>query len=499
MNTLELISVLHTRYITGDIPKEVFSITNDSRKVSSQSLFICIKGYTVDGHDYIENAIKKGASVIVLEELPHHINENVCYVKVPDTNRALAYLANKFYNYPSKKLRVIGVTGTNGKTSITNAVNDILRLHEVKTGLTGTIAIDINGDLLPSKNTTGDALVVQETLAKMVSAGVTEVMMEVSSHGLSLGRLWGVEFTTAVFTNLTQDHLDYHGTMENYKQAKALLFSQLGQSVSEGKTAILNADDKATEYYKQITAANILTYGIDNDADYRAENIEYFHDKTEFDIVYPEKDSQGNKVAKERISVPFVGKFNVLNMLAVIATLIERGLSIGQIIVALPYIRPAKGRMEKLSLDEKRNIFIDYAHTPDGVEKVLDSVRMFTKPNRKVYFVVGAGGNRDTKKRPIMGRLASERADYVIFTTDNPRFEPWEDIMVQLAGGATKGNYECIGDREQAIYRAVELAQEGDTIVIAGKGHEKYQIIGDKEVPFDDKEVALEAIKKFPL
>lgn len=491
INTKELLSVIKIKEVYGNLPSEITTLAADSRKVTEGSVFVCIRGNTVDGHDFLDSAIEKGAKIVVVEEMPEKMREDIGYVKVPNTDRALAYLANSYYDYPSEKLRIIGVTGTNGKTTISTAISDILRGQGYKTGVTGTIAVDINGKIFPSENTTSDVLTVQETLHKMVEEGVTDVVMEVSSHGLSLGRLWGVDFQTGIFTNLTQDHLDFHGTMENYKQAKGLLFAQMGQDIKKEKAAILNADDKTYEYYQTITSASVITYGIDNKADFQAINIMYREDKTEFDLVYPG--------GKQHIEMPFVGKFNVSNMLSVIIALFEKGIPMENIAEGLQKIKPANGRMERVVEDEKRFVFIDYAHTPDGVEKVLDSVKLFANPKRRVFFVIGTGGNRDKLKRPIMGKLASERADFVIFTTDNPRFEPWEEIMEQLAGGAIDDNFECIGDREQAIFRAIELAQEGDTVVIAGKGHETYQIIGSKQCPFNDKEVVLRAIQKYRL
>jgi len=491
MDTKNLVSVLKIKKIQGIMPTQITTLVADSRKVQKGSVFVCINGNTVDGHDFIEAAINKGAKLIVVERMPEKIKAEICYVIVPDTQRALAYLANKYYDYPSSKLNIIGVTGTNGKTTVTSAVNELLRKDGFKTGLTGTIYIDVNGEKFSTQNTTSDSITIQETLRKMVDAGVTNVIMEVSSHGLSLGRLLGVEFQMGVFTNLTQDHLDFHGTMENYKHAKSLLFSQLGQDIRKEKVAILNADDSTSDYYKTVTSASVITYGIDNEADYKAENIIYKEDKTLFTLVYPE--------GKEEFTIPFVGKFNVSNMLAVIISAHESGVSIKKIAEHIKGIKAADGRMERVIEDKKRHIFVDYAHTPDGVEKVLDSVRMFVSPKKKIFFVIGTGGNRDKLKRPIMGKIASDKADFVLYTTDNPRFEPWEEILQQMADGAVKENYECIGNREQAIYRAVELAQEGDIVVIAGKGHENYQIIGDKKYPFSDREVVLRAITKYPL
>ncbi|WBL17271.1 MULTISPECIES: UDP-N-acetylmuramoyl-L-alanyl-D-glutamate--2,6-diaminopimelate ligase [Sutcliffiella] len=482
IRTHSLLRALSIRKIVGSVPNSVDSIHCDSREVIENSLFVCIKGYTVDGHCYIDAAIEKGATIIIVEEMPEEVEGSVCYVQVNNSVKALAHLASTFYGHPSSKLSIIGVTGTNGKTTVSTIINNILRQEGYKTGLCGTIEIDINGKKLPSKNTTNDSLTLQRVLHDMVENGVTDVVLEVSSHGLLQGRLSGVDFQTGVFTNLTRDHLDYHGTMENYKNVKGLLFSQLGQDFTKQKMAVLNADDEASTYYEQITGANVITYGIKNDADLKANNIQYKMDHTLFRLNTPN--------GTYDVVSPLVGEFNVYNLLAAIAALSDK-LSIPTIIKSIKNIHPPIGRMQKLVDQDPCTIIVDYAHTEDAIKKVLHHLKMFYK--RKIISVIGTGGNRDKGKRPRMGEVATEHSDYVIFTTNNPLDEPLDEITNGLAEGAVHDQYECIGDRRMAIYRAVQLAGEGDVVLIAGKGHDKFQIIGNNSIPFYDSEVAVSA------
>jgi UDP-N-acetylmuramoyl-L-alanyl-D-glutamate-L-lysine ligase len=489
MKTNVLFSNVSTLKVYGEFPLSVSNIFSDSRQVTADSVFVCIKGYTVDGHRYIPSAIEKGARVVVVQDLPDYFDEHVCYVHVRDTERALGQLANAFFDYPSTKLRIVGVTGTNGKTTVSSVINNVMRKEGYKTGLSGTIEIDIDGEKFESKNTTSDVLTMQRMLKDMVEAGVTDVVMEVSSHGLVLGRLAGVEFQNGVFTNLTQDHLDFHGTMEHYKNAKGLLFAQLGQDLRKDKAAILNADDEASSDYITMTSARIITYGIKNNADFKAKDIRYTESNTYFTL-------QTN-FGEYEMEIPFVGEFNVYNILSVICVLWDKGMPFERILNHLKETNPPSGRMQTLKTGDKRNVIIDYAHTEDAIGKALDSIRMFS--NKKIISIIGTGGGRDKDKRPKMGRIATEKSDYVIFTTDNPLDEPGEDIVQMMAAGAIHEYFECIPDREHAIIRAVELAGEGDVILIAGKGHENYQLIGKESVPFDEKEITLRAVKAYPL
>lgn len=483
MKTKELLSYIQLQKIVGEIPEEITGIQTDSRKVERNNIFVCINGYTVDGHDFIEKAIEKGASVIVTER-DVIVESDVCIIKVGDTNRAISILANAFYGFPSNKLNIIGVTGTNGKTTVSSVIHQVLMKAGIKAGLSGTVGINYNGHIEESSNTTNDALTVQRMLKRMEDEGITDVVMEVSSHGLVLGRLWGVEFQQGLFTNLTQDHLDFHGTMEHYKQAKGLLFAQLGQNIQNKKTAILNSDDDATELYKTMTSAKVITYGIQKNADYMAMNIRMSKDFTEFTLKCVEGEFE--------VKTSFVGMFNIYNLLSAIVALVERGMKIKEIIHLLESSHSVGGRMERIPNNKNRAVFVDFAHTPDGIEKVLQSVKAFTKG--KVIIVFGTGGNRDATKRPIMAKKASEYADLVVITTDNPRFEEPESIMDDMVKGMEHNNYVRIADRKEAIRYAIENSHDDDIVVIAGKGHETYQIIGDTKYPFSDKDEAIKVL-----
>ena len=485
MNSKQLIERIPYQAIYGTMPDRVEYITMDSRDIKENSLFVCIKGYTVDGHDYAELAADQGATIILTEK-PMQI-PGVAVVVVEDTLRALGILAVEFYSYPSKGLQMIGVTGTNGKTSVAGILHAMLVHLGKKSALNGTIGFNLDGTLYPSANTTSDALTTQRMIAKARDAGCSHMTMEVSSHGLVLGRLAGVEFNTAIFTNLTHDHLDFHGTMEEYGHAKGLLFSQLGQDLSENKFAILNADDIWSKRYASLTPHRLFTYGIENDAQFRARNIKMHQDATTFTMDCP--------AGKFEVTMKLLGEFNVSNALAAIAALYSEGFTIEEILEALAATGPVEGRMQKVEVDAPITIFVDYAHTPDAIEKALDAVADFKK--KRVIFLVGTGGNRDITKRPIMAQKASA-AEYVVLTTDDPRDEEYDSILNGLQAGMTHSEFACIGDREEAVKHAIRQAEPGDIVILAGKGHEDYQIIGATKYPHSDKNIAIkEALNKF--
>ncbi|WP_019413320.1 UDP-N-acetylmuramoyl-L-alanyl-D-glutamate--2,6-diaminopimelate ligase [Paenisporosarcina sp. TG20] len=484
MQTSELFSCLPAKEIHGILPKEVFDIAVDSRSVQPESVFICIKGYTVDGHDYVFQAIESGARIIVSEKhLDLDYNRVACIV-VADTTRAIGLLASKFYGYPSRDMKMIGVTGTNGKTSVSGILHNMLQGLNVKSALTGTIGFNLNGLIFDSANTTSDALSTQLMIQRAKNEGCTAMVMEVSSHGLVLGRLTGVDFDIAIFTNLTHDHLDFHGTMENYGQSKGLLFSQLGQDLERHKHAIVNADDSWSDRLKEMTGYPVWTYGINEVAHFQGQNIQLKSNCTQFEMKTPEG------VFPVRMNL--LGEFNVYNALAASAALYTQGFSIPQILQQLEKIPPIKGRMERLESELPISIYIDYAHTPDAIEKAISSVLPF-KTNRLI-FLVGTGGNRDRSKRPAMALKASV-ADYVILTTDDPRDEPYESILSDLEKGMLHENFALIGDRGMAVKHAIAIAEPGDIIIFAGKGHEDYQIIGHTKFPHSDGNIALSAGK----
>lgn len=483
MYTEEILSALPQKRIVGQLPNNIKDITVDSRSVEPGTLFVCIKGYTVDGHDYAQNAIEAGATVIVTErELS--LQGNAAQVIVENTERALGLLAAKFFDYPSNELVMIGVTGTNGKTSVTGIIHNMLIGMGEKSALSGTIGFNLNGILYESANTTSDAISTQQMIFRAKMEGCRAMAMEVSSHGLALGRLAGVDFDVAVFTNLTHDHLDFHGTMEEYGNAKGLLFSQLGQDLSKNKHVVLNADDPWSERYEKLTPYPVWTYGLKNKATFSAEQISYEDGKTSFNMMTP--------AGTYPVTMNLLGEFNVYNVLAATATFYARGFELPLLIEQIENLPPVKGCMEKVETELPLQIFIDYAHTPDAIEKAINAALPYKKPNSKLIFLVGTGGGRDKSKRPTMAEKASV-ADYVILTTDDPRYEEYDSITSDLAKGMLHENYACIGDRAEAVRHAVEIAEAGDTIIFAGKGHEDYQIIENTKYPHSDAQIAIEA------
>lgn len=481
----ELLSTLMQKKVVGQLPKLITDIAIDSRSVQPNSLFICIKGFTVDGHDYAQKAVDAGATVIVTERLLQ-LDGEIAQVIVKNTTRTLGILAAKFFDYPSKDIMMIGVTGTNGKTSVSGIIHNILIGLGEKSALSGTIGFNLNGVLYESANTTSDSLNTQQMIFRAKSEGCRAMVMEVSSHGLALGRLAGVDYDVAVFTNLTHDHLDFHGTMENYGNTKGLLFSQLGQDLEKNKHVVLNADDPWSERYAEMTPFPIWTYGLHNKAIFRAVNCSYENGMTQFDMETPE--------GTFPVSMHLLGEFNIYNVLAATAVFYARGFPIDVIIEQIEMLPPVKGRMEKVDSDLPIQMFIDYAHTPDAIEKAINAAMPYKKPENKLIFLVGTGGGRDKSKRPTMAEKASV-ADYVVLTTDDPRYEEFDSITGDLAKGMKHKNYACIGDRAEAVRHAVSVANPGDIIIFAGKGHEDYQIIENTKYPHSDAKIAIEAGK----
>jgi UDP-N-acetylmuramoyl-L-alanyl-D-glutamate--2,6-diaminopimelate ligase len=483
MRLQELLKHLHPLSPLTEANPEITSIENDNRKVQQGSLFICVKGYTVDGHDFAQSAAENGA-VAVLAEKP--LKLDVPVVVVNDTKRAMAVLADAFYKHPTRQLHLIGITGTNGKTTTSHLIEKILTDAGKKAGLIGTMYTKIGDEILETKNTTPESLTLQKTFKRMVDAGVEAAVMEVSSHALDLGRVHGCDYDVAVFTNLTQDHLDYHHTMEEYKRAKSLLFSQLGNTfnVDQPKFAVLNADDPASLTYIKSTAAHVVTYGIDQAADIKAIDIEMTSSGTKFLL---------QALGKEfPIKIQLIGKFSIYNVLASVAAALVSGISIEQIIFSIESVKGVAGRVELVTAGQNFTVIVDYAHTPDSLENVLKTIQQFAK--RKIFVVVGCGGDRDRTKRPLMAKIACQFATDPIFTSDNPRSEDPLEILKEMEEGVQGESYLVIPDRKEAIASAVQKATAGDVILIAGKGHETYQIIGKEVHDFDDRLVAREAI-----
>lgn len=485
MRLQELLKHLHPLIpFSGENPK-ITSVENDNRKVQKGSLFICIKGYTVDGHDFAKEAVKTGA-VAVIAERP--LSLDVPVVIVQDTNRAMAVLADAFYEHPTKRLHLIGITGTNGKTTTSHLIETILADAGKKMGLIGTMYTKIDDKILKTKNTTPESLTLQKTFKQMVDSKVDSAVIEVSSHALDLGRVHGCDFNIAVFTNLTQDHLDYHITMEEYKRSKGLLFSQLGNSfdIQYPKFAVLNMDDPATEMFRKSTAAHIISYGIDNTADFQAKNIQMASSGTTFDLILSHH--------RYPVKMKLIGKFSVYNVLASIATAYVSGISIDDIIQTIESVEGVTGRFEVIDAGQDFSVIVDYAHTPDSLENVLKTIQQFAK--KKVIVLIGCGGDRDRKKRPLMAKIACQYATDLVLTSDNPRSEDPLDILKEMEEGVQGKKYSIIPDRKEAILSAVHMASTGDVILIAGKGHETYQIVGNHVFDFDDRLVARTAIEK---
>lgn len=463
---------------------DIQSIDMDSREACNGSLFVCIEGYTVDGHNFVQQAVEAGAVAILAEK---EVDTNVPVILVKDTKRAMAIIANRFYGEPTKKMNLIGVTGTNGKTTVTHLIEKVLSDIGQRTGLIGTMYLKIGEQTKEVKNTTPESLALQKAFYEMIEEKVDTAIMEVSSHALHLGRVRGCDFDIAVFTNLTQDHLDYHKTMDAYQQAKGLLFAQLGNTydINHRKIAILNADDQASAEYEKMTSAQVITYGIDASCDYKAKDIEISGQGTSFILTTPTEEVS--------INLKLIGKFSVYNVLAAIAACHVQGISLEAIKNSLEQVKGVAGRFEAVDEGQPYSVIVDYAHTSDSLENVLTTVKEFAKG--EITVVVGCGGDRDKTKRPIMAEVATKYADHAVFTSDNPRSEDPGTILKDMEAGVKGKQYESIIDRKEAIFHAINKARPGDVVVIAGKGHETYQIVGVDVFEFDDRKVAREAIK----
>lgn len=479
MKLQELIQPLLFANVLGEHEVDVTGITNDSRVVQDGYMFVCTRGANLDGHHYIPQAIERGAKVIVVEQEQQPL-AGVTFVHVPNTEKAASIMVDRFYGSPTAKLKLIGVTGTNGKTTTTNLIEHLLTYAQHRTGVIGTIEIRYPGFQEEAKLTTPLCYDLQRYFHEMLQAKVEYTVMEVSSHALDRGRVHGCQFKTAVFTNLTQDHLDYHQTMEAYGQAKGLLFSQLGNDYGNARFAVLNADDPWSSTYEKMTSAQVIKYGLSEQAQVRAADISIRADGTSFTLITP--------LGSTTINTTLIGKFNVYNLLAAISAVIPEGLTLEQIKAAIEGIQGVAGRFETVQQGQPFAVVVDYAHTPDSLENVLATAKQL-EPN-KLICVVGCGGDRDRTKRPLMANIAVELADYVYFTSDNPRTEDPVAILEDMTRDLSVQHFTTIVDRKQAIEAAIANAQQGDIIVIAGKGHENYQIIGTVKSHFDDREVA---------
>lgn len=491
MKTIQqLAQIVEGATIIGDKETIITGIEHDSRKAETGTLFVCIKGVHVDGHKFISQAVNAGAKAILTTRETVEVPAGVAILRVPDLNKALDIIVPYFHDYPARSMRIIGITGTNGKTTTSYITRAILRAAGYRVGLIGTIQIMIEDEVYPIHNTTPDVVELQHTLAIMRDKGMDYVVMEVSSHALDQDRVAGIEFDTAVFTNLTQDHLDYHKTLENYMLAKAKLFDKVSEAgVKNGKTAVVNIDDAAGKVMLEHAKCRHITYAIDKKADLRATAINVLASGANFTL-------NNEAFGKMPLKLHITGIFNVYNVMSAVGAALAENIESAVIAKVLQEFTSVPGRFELVKAGQDFSIIVDYAHTPDGVENVLKTARKIAK--KKIIAVFGCGGDRDRTKRPIMGRLAAELADVVIATSDNPRSEDPKFILNEVETGVKEkiGNkqHEKIVDRRQAIFRAVALAQTDDIVVILGKGHENYQILKDKTIHFDDKEVAREAV-----
>ena len=471
--------IQYTRLI---LPKEEVSVSGvniDSRLVEEGGMFIAIRGTQADGHAYIPSAEEKGAKAIVCENMPEKQNPNVAYVVVPDAQAIAGRLATTFYGNPSQKLRLVGVTGTNGKTTIATLLYDLFREMGHKCGLLSTVCNYIDGEAYPSTHTTPDAISLNRLLAQMVEAGCEYAFMEVSSHALAQERVGGLEFAGAIFTNLTRDHMDFHETMENYLKAKKSFFDNLPRNAF----AITNLDDKNGPVMIQNCRGDIKNYSTRTICDYRARLVE-----THLDGMILEFNNR-------EFSTMLTGRFNISNLLAIYGAAVELGKDPEEVLRVLSTLRPVSGRFETLHSADGISAIVDYAHTPDALKNVLGTINEVLRGKGNIITVVGAGGNRDKGKRPIMATEAVKGSNRVILTSDNPRFEEPQDIINDMLAGLSdeqKKNVISIVDRKEAIRTACALAQKGDVILVAGKGHEDYQDVKGVKHHFDDKEIIRE-------
>ena len=478
-NLAELLVSIPVIKTIGTTDKTVSDVTCDSRKVSEGALFVAVNGVNVDAHAFIPEVTAKGAKVIVCEVLPQEINSEVCYIVVENSSIALAHIAAWWYDFPSNQLTLVGVTGTNGKTTTATLLYETMQLLGHKAGLLSTVCNIIDKKTIPATQTTPDPLSLNKMLREMVDAGCEYAFMEVSSHACTQHRIDGLTFKGAVFTNLTRDHLDYHKTVNNYMNAKKMFFDML----PVGAFALVNCDDKAGAYMLQNTKANKLTYSLQNVADYKCKIIESRLNGTSLNI------------NNNDIEVLFTGRFNAYNLLAVYGSAIQLGFTTEEVLVAMTQLVPVAGRFQTLTSPRGYTAIVDYAHTPDALVNVLNSIKEVIGNKGHIITVVGAGGNRDKGKRPIMAHEAATRSDRVILTSDNPRDENPEDILHDMEEGLDnelKTRVLKITNRKEAIRTACILAQPGDVVLVAGKGHEDYQEIKGVKHHFDDKEVLIE-------
>ena len=482
-NLKDILYKVAVESVIGSTDLFISNIEFDSRKIEKNTLFIAQKGLVFDGHKFIDSSINDGAIAIICEELPSKIIENITYIKVNDSNESLAIISSNFFDNPSEKLKLIGVTGTNGKTTIATLLFELFNKANFKVGLLSTIKIKVDDVELPATHTTPDSITINKVLNQMVLSGVEFCFMEVSSHGIHQKRTAGLDFEGGIFTNLTHDHLDYHKTFAEYRDIKKSFFDQLPKS----SFALVNIDDKNGEVMLQNTLANKYTYALKTIADYKVKILE-----NQFDGLLLSVDNQ-------ELWTKLIGNFNAYNILAIYATADILGLEKLETLRIISELNNVEGRFQHAISKSGVNSIVDYAHTPDALKNVLETINEIRTHNEQVITVVGCGGDRDKLKRPKMGHIASILSNQVVFTSDNPRSENPETIIKDVEAGVQPENYKktiSITDRKQAIKAACKLANQDDIILIAGKGHETYQIIGDVRSDFDDFKIVNELLNE---
>ncbi|WP_297420652.1 UDP-N-acetylmuramoyl-L-alanyl-D-glutamate--2,6-diaminopimelate ligase [Clostridium sp.] len=481
MNLESILDGINYKVVKGDIDVEINKISYDSRKVEKLDVFVCIKGYATDGHRYIDKAIEKGAKVIIIQDDVEIKGNNLTIIKSDDTRKALALMGSNYYDNPSNKMKIIGVTGTNGKTTTAFMIKDILEANNNKVGLIGTIANYIGSERIHTERTTPESLELQELFAEMVKKGVEYCVMEVSSHSLELDRVYGVQFEIGIFTNLTRDHLDFHKTFENYYKAKFKLFER-------SRIKVINVDDN---YGRQVItdlnnlkSDNIYSFSVKCNSDYKAFDEHMGSREIKFKL---------NLEKEEDFILNIPGEYNIYNALGAIVSCLKLEIPVEAIKEGIENV-VVLGRCERVAKEYNLpyEIIIDYAHTPDGLENILKTAKAFTKG--KLISVFGCGGDRDKVKRPQMGKISIDIADISIITSDNPRSEDPMSIIKDIEKGLDKDNYIVIENRKEAIKKAISIASTGDVIVIAGKGHETYQVLKNETIHFDEREVVKEIL-----
>ena len=469
--------------ITGNADIGFSDICFDSRRVTEGSIFAAVKGTKTDGHEYIQEAIKKGCRAVLCEHLPEQLKKGITYIRVDDSAKAMGLMASAFFSYPSDKLNLVGVTGTNGKTTIATLLHELFRKMGYNAGLISTIRNLVNDEPVEATHTTPDAVGLNTLLSGMVKAGCTHCFMEVSSHAIAQQRIEGLKFRGGIFTNITHDHLDYHVNFKDYLQTKKLFFDRLPHSAF----ALINNDDRNGEIMVQNTSAEVQSYSLRSSSDYKCRILE------------THMDGMLLKIDGRELWTGLIGEFNAYNLLAIYGAAILLGMEEERILTVMSSFKPVRGRAEAITSANGITAIVDYAHTPDALENILTTINKIRKGSRKIITVVGAGGDRDKTKRPKMGRIAAMNSDRVILTSDNPRSEVPEDIINEMRRGISKNISDkviCITDRLEAIKTAFMFAGKGDIILVAGKGHETYQEINGKRHHFDDMEIIRDLMKK---